>query len=156
MNPKTEFRLLILQALQELDLPESLLRSELKPLKGQGYRLDYAIPELRLGFEYEGIFANRKGGSGKSRHLTVKGYSQDCLKYSQISAILGWRLVRCTPINVSEGSAGQIIRAALRSALSDDFCKPWDNLPDVFRREQCARMLERAKNERLSDEKENP
>ena len=56
------------------------------------WRFDFAIPGLKLAFEYEGIF------SAKSRHTTISGYTGDIEKYNAASS-LGWRVLRFTAKN---------------------------------------------------------
>jgi hypothetical protein len=56
------------------------------------FRFDWAIPELMIAIEYEGVF------SKKSRHTTVKGYTNDCEKYN-LATLEGWRILRYTAKN---------------------------------------------------------
>ena len=56
------------------------------------WRFDYAIIDLKIAIEMEGIF------SAKSRHTSVTGYSKDTEKYSR-AAILGWKVLRYTALN---------------------------------------------------------
>lgn len=56
------------------------------------WRFDFAIPALKIAFEYEGIF------SKKSRHTTVSGYSGDIEKYNAATAD-GWKVLRFTAKN---------------------------------------------------------
>lgn len=60
--------------------------------KKRRFRFDWAIPTLMIAIEYEGIF------SDKSRHLTVSGYSRDCIKYN-LAILRGWRVLRYTSDN---------------------------------------------------------
>jgi len=53
------------------------------------WRFDYALPEQNIAIEYEGIY------SKKSRHLTIKGFREDCRKYNE-AALLGWVVIRVT------------------------------------------------------------
>jgi hypothetical protein len=53
------------------------------------WRFDYALPELGIAIEYEGLY------SKKSRHTTIRGYREDCRKYNE-AALLGWVLIRIT------------------------------------------------------------
>jgi hypothetical protein len=53
------------------------------------FRFDWAIPAIKLSFEYEGIYG------GKSRHTTVSGYSRDSEKYN-LAAANGWTVLRYT------------------------------------------------------------
>lgn len=56
------------------------------------WRFDFAIKELKVAVEYEGLM------SEKSRHLTKTGYTGDTEKYTQ-AAMLGWKVLRYTAIN---------------------------------------------------------
>ena len=56
------------------------------------WRFDFAIPELKVGIEYEGLI------SEKSRHTTVTGFTNDAEKYNAAQAI-GWRVLRYTALN---------------------------------------------------------
>lgn len=56
------------------------------------YRFDWAIIDLKLAIEYEGIF------SDKSRHTSVNGFSNDCIKYN-LAVSQGWRIFRYTALN---------------------------------------------------------
>lgn len=56
------------------------------------WRADYAIPELKLLIEYEGLFSDR------SRHTTASGFTGDTEKYNQAQA-LGWTVLRFTALN---------------------------------------------------------
>lgn len=56
------------------------------------FRFDWAIPSLKIAIEYEGVF------STKSRHTTVTGFSEDCVKYN-LAVSHGWRVLRYTAVN---------------------------------------------------------
>ena len=53
------------------------------------WRFDWAIPEHKIGLEYEG------GVWAGGRHTRGAGYSKDCEKYNS-AACLGWRVLRYT------------------------------------------------------------
>lgn len=56
------------------------------------WRFDYAIPDLKIAIEYEGLI------SKKSRHTTITGFTKDTEKYN--AAIKGgWKVFRYTAIN---------------------------------------------------------
>jgi len=55
------------------------------------WRLDFAWPELKIGFEIEGAIWMR-GGGGHSHPL---GIEKDIEKYNA-AALLGWRIIRIT------------------------------------------------------------
>ena len=66
--------------------------TELQFDENRKFRFDYAIPSLKIAIEYEGIF------SKKSRHTTVNGFSEDCVKYN-LATCSGWRVLRYTAKN---------------------------------------------------------
>jgi len=51
------------------------------------FRFDWAIPKLKLGIEYDGIM------SEKSRHTTIGGFMEDCIKLNIVTAN-GWSFFR--------------------------------------------------------------
>lgn len=55
------------------------------------WRFDFAYPKLKIALEYEGIV------SGRSRHTTLKGYSNDRIKYNWAS-INGWIVLSYTAL----------------------------------------------------------
>ena len=56
------------------------------------WRFDFAIPEMKIAIEYEGLM------SEKSRHTTITGFTNDSEKYNA-AQILGWRVLRYTALN---------------------------------------------------------
>lgn len=56
------------------------------------WRFDFAIPDHKIGIEYEGL------NSEKSGHTTLVGYTGDTEKYNAAQA-LGWRVIRFTAKN---------------------------------------------------------
>lgn len=62
---------------------------EFKFLTDRRFRFDYALPHRKIAIEYEGI------NSGKSRHTSITGYSNDTEKYN-LATIHGWRVLRYT------------------------------------------------------------
>lgn len=65
---------------------------ELVFLKGRRFRFDFAIPDYKIGIEYEGI------NSAKSRHTSITGYTRDAEKYN-LAVCNGWRVLRYTALN---------------------------------------------------------
>ena len=95
----------------ENQLAQSSIAPPLKELMfaksiGRKWRFDYAWVDELLAVEYEGIYA------GKSRHLTVQGFTEDCIKYDT-AVILGWRVLRVTAPMVDSGRALVFVRQAL-------------------------------------------
>lgn len=56
------------------------------------WRFDFALPDQKIGIEYEGINSN------KSRHTTLVGFTGDTEKYNAAQA-LGWKVIRFTAKN---------------------------------------------------------
>ena len=65
---------------------------ELRFDKKRRFRFDIAIPDAKIGIEYEGL------NSEKSGHTTLVGYSSDTEKYN-LAAEQGWRVYRYTVLN---------------------------------------------------------
>jgi very-short-patch-repair endonuclease len=59
------------------------------------FRFDYAIPEMKIAIEYEGLFSEKSG------HTTIEGYNKDCIKYN-MAVLLGWKVLRYTAVNVGD------------------------------------------------------
>lgn len=59
------------------------------------WRFDWAIPEKKWAFEYEGVF------NGKSRHTNVLGFTEDTNKYRE-AVKLDWKVLRYTARNYKE------------------------------------------------------
>jgi len=100
-NPKDSLHYKLIHFTQKYGLE---FETEYFFAEGRSYRFDFYIPLLRLGIEYEGLNASKKqnkGNSGKSRHTTKGGYTEDCRKYN-LAIKLGYRLLRYTPINSNE------------------------------------------------------
>lgn len=85
---------LLLQEMKRLGVISGYVQ-ELKFDDLRRYRFDWAIPELKLAIEYEGL------NSEKSRHTTKKGYTGDCQKYN-LAVINGWKVLRYTAMNYSD------------------------------------------------------
>lgn len=98
---KQELELLMLAA--GLPAPER----EYRFAPPRRWRFDYAWPDYRLAVEYEGIYQ-----SAKSRHLTLKGYENDCEKYNA-ATVAGWRVLRFTAEMVSDGRALSALEALI-------------------------------------------
>lgn len=60
------------------------------------WRFDYALLELGIAIEYEGLY------SKKSRHTSIKGFREDCRKYNE-AALLGWVVLRVTADMLKSG-----------------------------------------------------
>lgn len=74
---------------------EGIITEFVKELKfddNRRFRFDWAIIDLKIAIEYEGIY------SKKSRHTTQEGYNRDTEKYNLATA-KGWRVLRYTAAN---------------------------------------------------------
>lgn len=69
-----------------------LVVTELRFDKKRRFRFDIAIPDAKIGIEYEGL------NSEKSGHTTLVGYTSDTEKYN-LAAEQGWRVYRYTVVN---------------------------------------------------------
>ena len=65
-----------------------VLLEEFKFDPARNWRLDFAIPALKVGVEYEGSIQNPNGD-----HRSVKGITRDMNKYNSAAA-LGWTILR--------------------------------------------------------------
>ena len=59
------------------------------------WRLDFAVPELRLAIEIEG------GIFSRGRHSRGAGYAADCEKHNALT-LLGWSLLRYTVLDLRQ------------------------------------------------------
>ncbi len=75
---------------REGSIPEYV--EELEFSRERKFRFDWAIPELMIAIEYEGIFSKKSG------HTTINGYTKDCDKYN-LAALEGWKILRYTAKN---------------------------------------------------------
>lgn len=60
--------------------------------KKRRFRFDFAIPNLKIGIEYEGLMSEKSG------HTTVTGYTKDTEKYN-LAQSEGWTVLRYTILN---------------------------------------------------------
>ena len=67
------------------------------------WRFDFALPELKLAIECDG------GGWSNGRHTRGKGFIEDCKKLSE-AALLGWRVIRVTTVDLDDNSAWDYAR----------------------------------------------
>ena len=72
------------------------------------WRFDYCIPGLEIAIEYEGLMG------AKSRHTTIRGFTNDCEKYNE-ATILGWKVIRVTVISIENGQAFDQIERLLKT-----------------------------------------
>lgn len=67
-------------------------RKEFHFAKPRMYRFDFALPEFKIGIEYDGL------NSKKSGHTTLVGFTSDTEKIN-LAITLGWRVLRFTCLN---------------------------------------------------------
>lgn len=83
---------------QALGLPEPVPEFVFHPTRK--WRFDFAFVAERLALEIDGgVFMD-----GGGRHSRGAGYRSDCEKLAE-AAILGWRVIRCLPEQVIDGTA---------------------------------------------------
>lgn len=68
------------------------LKKELQFAKPRKFRFDFAIPEFKIGIEYDGL------NSDKSGHTTLVGFTKDTEKIN-LAISLGWKVLRFTVLN---------------------------------------------------------
>jgi hypothetical protein len=71
---------------------EIRLEKEFKFAKGRRYRFDFALPEYKIGCEYQGL------NSKKSGHTTLLGYTRDTEK-NNLAINEGWVVLTFTVLN---------------------------------------------------------
>lgn len=68
------------------------LKAEYRFHPERKFRFDWAIPEIMIAIEYEGLMSEKSG------HTTISGYTKDTEKYNLAQAA-GWRIIRVTALN---------------------------------------------------------
>lgn len=58
----------------------------------RNFRFDWALPDLMIAVEYEGIISEKSG------HTSLTGYNKDVVKYN-LAIKQGWRVLRYTALN---------------------------------------------------------
>ena len=85
----------ILQIEEQLKYADIQFVCEHQFAKPRKFRFDIAIPDLKIGIEYEGVISDKSG------HTTIKGFTKDCQKYN-LAVSLGWSVYRYTALNLNE------------------------------------------------------
>lgn len=70
------------------------------------WRFDFAYPDEKIAFEYEGIYSKMSG------HTTWKGFAGDCEKYNYAQE-LGWKVYRFTWDMLQKGETVDFIKKVL-------------------------------------------
>ena len=78
------------------------------------WRFDFCLTEHKIAIEYEGVI------SENSRHTTIGGFMEDCLKYRE-ALKLGWRVLRYTAKDYKQMSTD--LNVILGRVLIKDFVK---------------------------------
>lgn len=68
--------------------------------------MDYAWPQWKIALEVEGAVWVQ------GRHTRGSGFVKDMEKYNA-AAVLGWRVVRCTPQTVTSAATIEMLRKLL-------------------------------------------
>lgn len=84
-----KYKLHIIQVLESSGLK---FTSEFEFSPDRKFRFDWALPDLMIAIEYEGIFSEKSG------HTTLTGYTKDVIKYN-LAIKKGWRVLRYTANN---------------------------------------------------------
>jgi very-short-patch-repair endonuclease len=87
-------------------LPRAVTEHRFDP--DRKWRFDFAWPAARVALEVEG------GVWTGGRHTRGKGFLADVEKYNR-AAVLGWRVLRTTPRDLSTLATVHTLRAALRA-----------------------------------------
>lgn len=74
------------------------------------WRFDFAYPDIKLAIEIEG--GTWIGG----RHIHPIGFEKDCEKYNA-ATILGWRVLRCTPKQLTLEYLGDLLVSVKADSL---------------------------------------
>lgn len=90
-----------------LGLPDPV--AEFRFHETRRWRFDYAFPAEKVALEIDGgVFMD-----GGGRHTRGSGYRDDCEKLAE-AAILGWRVIRCLPEQVIDGTATLWLNRAIK------------------------------------------
>ena len=102
-KPLTPQQMVIVQIVTALGMPVPVFEHRFHPVRE--WSMDVAWPDARIFLEIEG------GVWTGGRHTRGKGFLGDIEKYNA-AAVLGWRLLRCTPEQLADGSIfGQVKEA---------------------------------------------
>lgn len=83
--------------------------------RGRKYRLDLAIPAMKVGLEvHGGAFIRRSGGGTGGAHHTIEGRARDMAK-GNLAAVMGWIVIEVSPNEVADGTAFRWLAEALES-----------------------------------------
>ena len=81
--------------------------------RGRKYRLDLALPALKIGLEvHGGAYVRRAGGGTGGAHHTIEGRARDMAK-GNLAAVMGWIVIEVSPNEVADGTAFDWIAEAI-------------------------------------------
>lgn len=82
------------------------------------WRFDYAWPRSGEGLDRPPVALELEGSVWEQgRHTRGAGFSEDIVKYNE-AALLGWKVIRCTPDHVKSGQALTWVLRALGGELA--------------------------------------
>lgn len=96
-----------------LKLPEPV--AEFRFHETRKWKFDLAWPDQKVALEQEGIVYPKATGDHRlsGRHVSVSGFKGDIEKYGEAFR-LGWRVLRCLPAQVTDGTAMLWLEPVLR------------------------------------------
>lgn len=103
-KPLTPQQMVIVQIVTALGMPVPVFEHRFCP--GRKWAMDVAWPDSKIFLEIEG------GVWTGGRHTRGKGFMGDMEKYNA-AAVLGWRLLRCTPEQMADGSIFVQVKEAM-------------------------------------------
>lgn len=95
---------------RDMNASEIKFSREVRFHPSRKWKFDFVIDRTDIAVEVEGGIYQR------GRHTTGKGFTEDCVKYSEAGAI-GWRVLRFTTEQVVKGYAIDCIKRAIAGAL---------------------------------------
>ena len=98
--------------LRQERLPTPVTEHHFAKSLGRDWRFDAAYVEEKIAIEVEGGTGWKR--DGVSRHLTPSGFAGDVEKYNAAS-VMGWALLRFTPVMLRDGTAIETIKRALKA-----------------------------------------
>jgi len=93
-----------IQIFKSSGIPVPVLEHRFHPTRK--WRFDYAWPDHHVALEVEGAIWRR------GRHTRGSGFVKDMEKYNA-AAILGWRVIRCTPDSLNTGRTIELVKNTL-------------------------------------------
>lgn len=104
---------LIGQLERELGVTDAVQEHPFAKERGRKYRLDLALPSLKVGMEvHGGAFIRRSGGGTGGAHHTIEGRARDMAK-GNLAAVMGWIVIEVSPNEVADGTAYRWLTEAL-------------------------------------------